>query len=282
LFCRKSRGRLTSATLLLANNRRDSIGALDQRGKLIFLVIFLGRPWRRRKVKELVRTCTALGFLLRGLPSARPSSTLGSYRPHSFEGAASRVDVTRTSERVRVTGKFGGKPRRPESLLGPPCPRRVLLVRLKLRRSLSLRGRASLGASHGAPLLETLPAVDRSPLSGLEGNRGFFTALRADSLGFDALNRGRSWTVARGAICLACFAPLRLVLEAFVGEKHLLAGSKNKLGAAFRAFQDLVVVFHCAAPPCWERTGSEQLTPDVRRKKTACAASFASRPARTA
>jgi hypothetical protein len=42
------------------------------------------------------------------------------------------------------------------------------------------------------------------------------------------------------------------------------------------------VVFHCAAPPCWERTGSEQLTPDVERGTIANATIPAFRPARTA
>jgi hypothetical protein len=42
------------------------------------------------------------------------------------------------------------------------------------------------------------------------------------------------------------------------------------------------VVFHCAAPPCWERTGSEQVTPDVGLEKAATAAISAFRPARTA
>lgn len=46
------------------------------------------------------------------------------------------------------------------------------------------------------------------------------------------------------ALGLAALASLGLVLETFVGEKHLLAGSKNKLSTAFRTLQDPVVVFH--------------------------------------
>jgi hypothetical protein len=42
------------------------------------------------------------------------------------------------------------------------------------------------------------------------------------------------------------------------------------------------VVFHCAAPPCWERTGSEQVRPDVGRRITASTVISAFRPARTA
>jgi hypothetical protein len=47
-----------------------------------------------------------------------------------------------------------------------------------------------------------------------------------------------------GALGLATFASLRFVLEAFVGKKHLFAGSENKLSAALRTLQDPVVVFH--------------------------------------
>jgi hypothetical protein len=42
----------------------------------------------------------------------------------------------------------------------------------------------------------------------------------------------------------AILAPLGLVFEALVGEKHLFAGGENKLLIAFRAFQDLIVIFH--------------------------------------
>jgi hypothetical protein len=107
--------------------------------------------------------------------------------------------------------------------------------------------------------------------------------LRANGFGLDALNARRTRAVAAlRAVCFAVFAPLGLVLKALVGEKHLLAGCKNKLGVAFCALQDLIVVFHCADPPCWERTGSEQLTPDVGRGKAASATIPAFRPARTA
>jgi hypothetical protein len=107
--------------------------------------------------------------------------------------------------------------------------------------------------------------------------------LQANGFCFDALYARRTRSVAAlRAICFAVFAPLGLVLETLVGEKHLLAGCENKLGVAFRALQDLIVVFHCAAPPCWERTGSEQLTPDVGRGTIASATIPAFRPARTA
>jgi hypothetical protein len=43
---------------------------------------------------------------------------------------------------------------------------------------------------------------------------------------------------------LAGLTPLGLVLKAFVGEKHLLAGGENEFSPAFPALQDLIVVFH--------------------------------------
>jgi hypothetical protein len=46
------------------------------------------------------------------------------------------------------------------------------------------------------------------------------------------------------SLSFAALAPLRFVLKAFVGEKHLFAGSKYKLGATLRTLQDLIVVFH--------------------------------------
>jgi hypothetical protein len=46
------------------------------------------------------------------------------------------------------------------------------------------------------------------------------------------------------ALGLATLASFWFVLETFVGEKHLFAGSKNKLSAAFRTLQDSIVVFH--------------------------------------
>ena len=46
------------------------------------------------------------------------------------------------------------------------------------------------------------------------------------------------------AFGFAVLTPLRLVFEAFVGEKHLFAGGENKLLTAFRTLQNLIVVFH--------------------------------------
>jgi hypothetical protein len=50
------------------------------------------------------------------------------------------------------------------------------------------------------------------------------------------------------ALCFAAFATFGLVLKALVGEKHLLAGSKYKLGAALRTLQYPIVEFHEPLP----------------------------------
>jgi hypothetical protein len=49
---------------------------------------------------------------------------------------------------------------------------------------------------------------------------------------------------ALGALGLAILTPLGLILEAFIGEEHLLAGGENKLRIAVRTLQNLIVVFH--------------------------------------
>jgi hypothetical protein len=52
-----------------------------------------------------------------------------------------------------------------------------------------------------------------------------------------------------GSFGFAGFAPLGFVLKSLVGEKHLFAASKDKLGATFGTFQDLIVEFHGRFPP---------------------------------
>jgi hypothetical protein len=47
-----------------------------------------------------------------------------------------------------------------------------------------------------------------------------------------------------GAFGFAVLAPLGLILEALIGEEHLLAGGEDKLLAAFRTLQNLIMVFH--------------------------------------
>jgi hypothetical protein len=50
------------------------------------------------------------------------------------------------------------------------------------------------------------------------------------------------------SLCFAGFAPLRFVLESLIGEEHLFAGGKYKLGATLRTLQDLIVEFHEPLP----------------------------------
>jgi hypothetical protein len=70
---------------------------------------------------------------------------------------------------------------------------------------------------------------------------------RTGRLGFRSLLTA-CLTHALSALGLAVLAPLGLVLKTLVGEKHLLAGGENKLGAALTALQDLIVVFHALLP----------------------------------
>jgi hypothetical protein len=103
----------------------------------------------------------------------------------------------------------------------------------------------ALTRTHGSPLLKALPAEHRSPLRGTEGHGGFLSALRAVRFGFRAhLRTAPASSTTFGAFRLAPLATLRFVFETLVGEKHLLAGGKNKLSATLRTLQDLIVVFH--------------------------------------
>ena len=113
-----------------------------------------------------------------------------------------------------------------------------------------LRG-TSLRRSHRASCLEAFPAKHRASLSRPEGNRGFLAALRARCLRFRS--RLVSSSPAFRPFRLTGFASFRFVLKSLVGEKHLLAGSKHKLGTALRALQYLVVEFHEPLPldPFW-------------------------------
>jgi hypothetical protein len=103
---------------------------------------------------------------------------------------------------------------------------------------------AGRGGAHGSPLLETFAAVYRAALGRLEGNSGFFSALRANGLGLDPLKSSGNRDSALRAIRFAGLAPLGLILEALVGEEHLLACCEYKLRTAFRTLQNLIVVFH--------------------------------------
>jgi hypothetical protein len=108
----------------------------------------------------------------------------------------------------------------------------------------ALLRRRRAGRAHRSPLLKAFAAIDGAPLRGLEWNRCFLPALGANSFGFDSLNAGRPRSIALRAGSFARLTPLRFVLEALVGEKHLLAGGENELRCTFRALQDLIVVFH--------------------------------------
>ena len=114
-----------------------------------------------------------------------------------------------------------------------------------------------------SPVLKTFPAIDGAPLGGLERNCRFLRALRADRLRLHSLGRACGSASSRRPACLARFTPLGLVFETLVGEKHLLARSKNKLGRTFGALQDPIVVFHTLLPgkPYWSMA-AEQSTPD--------------------
>jgi len=96
--------------------------------------------------------------------------------------------------------------------------------------------------------LEALPAKDWSALSRLERYGGFLATLRACGFGFRPDRPSASSASRFCTFCFASFAALRLVLEALVGEKHLLAGSKHKLGATLRTLQYLIVEFHGRLP----------------------------------
>jgi hypothetical protein len=85
--------------------------------------------------------------------------------------------------------------------------------------------------------LKALAAKNGTSLRGTEGDGGVLTALRASRFGFRAHLRGATTSAAFRALRFATFASLRFVLETFVGEKHLFAGSKNKFSAALRTLQ---------------------------------------------
>ena len=141
--------------------------------------------------------------------------------------------------------------------------------------------RCCAGGGDGSPLLKTFAAIHRAPLCGLERNRGFLTALRADRLGFDALNASRTRAVALSAAGFARFAPLGLVLKALVGEKHLLAAGENELRTTLGTLQDLVMVFHALLRDLAGRgQAAAQFTPDDDRDTRKVAAVPLSRLAR--
>jgi len=114
----------------------------------------------------------------------------------------------------------------------------------------------ALGCPHGPALLKAFPAKNRAALGRPEGNGSFLSTLRAVGLGLRAhLGAAASSATALRTLGFAALAPLWFVFEALVGEKHLLASSKNKLGATLRTLQDPIVVFHepLSPRPEWGR-----------------------------
>jgi hypothetical protein len=108
-----------------------------------------------------------------------------------------------------------------------------------------------LRCAHGSALLKAFPAEHRAPLGWPERHGCFLAALRAICLGFRAHLQAAAvgvTTATFGASCFATLTPFGFVLETFVGEKHLFAGGKYKLGAALRTLQDPIVIFHEALP----------------------------------
>jgi hypothetical protein len=110
--------------------------------------------------------------------------------------------------------------------------------------------------------LKTFAAEDGPALRGAERNCGFLSALRAGRLCFRPLKGVRTWawTRALSAFGLAILAPLGLILETLVGEKHLLAGGEDEFSSALAALQDLIVVFHMLLR---HRVGTGQAAPQT-------------------
>jgi hypothetical protein len=107
-----------------------------------------------------------------------------------------------------------------------------------------------LSRPHRSPCLEAFPAKYQSALRRPEGHCGFLPALRARGLRLCSHLGGVSAAPATNlrALGFAAFATLRFVLESFVGEEHLFAGCKYKLGTAFRTLQNPIVEFHERSP----------------------------------
>src|SRR5208282_3809762 len=108
-----------------------------------------------------------------------------------------------------------------------------------------------------ATLLEAFTAKNRTSLRGPEGDSRFLSTLGASCFCFRTHLGGAaaSTSAALSALGFTAFASLRFVLETLVGEKHLLAGSKNKFSAALRTLQHPVVVFHEPLSPCPSQGG---------------------------
>jgi hypothetical protein len=94
-----------------------------------------------------------------------------------------------------------------------------------------------------ALLLEAAAAKHWPALGWLERNSGFGPALGTCGPGL-----GAHFLTAVNALRLALLAALGVVHKLFVVEKDLLAGCKNKLGAAVNACEDTIGEFHGRLP----------------------------------
>jgi len=93
-----------------------------------------------------------------------------------------------------------------------------------------------------SPLLKALPAINRAPLSRLEGHRSFFATLRADRTGFHTpvslpVQQLRSFGLAGLTAFWFVFKPL-------VSKKELFASRENEFRSAVDALEDPIPVFH--------------------------------------
>jgi hypothetical protein len=108
--------------------------------------------------------------------------------------------------------------------------------------------------------LEAFSAEHWPALRRTEGNRCFLAALRAGSFRFRSDLSAAPSATAFSTLRFTCFAAFWLVLKSLVGEKHLFAGRKHKLGATFRALQDLIVEFHNPLPLGPQRAAGTEIS----------------------
>ena len=123
------------------------------------------------------------------------------------------------------------------------------------------------GGSGRFALLEALPAKHRTTLRGFEWDRSLLLAPGADGLGFYSLIIAPTLGKAERlrAFGLAVLTTFGFVLELFVVEEKLLAGSENEIGAAIHALEDLVLELHLRVPPFLSpRDQAKCATPSVR------------------
>src|SRR5512146_2873965 len=109
--------------------------------------------------------------------------------------------------------------------------------------------------------LEALPAKHRASLRGLERNRRFLTAIRADGSRFYLWIIRVHWQPeGLGSFTLASLATLGFVLELFVVEEQLFSRGKNETLPAVNARQHPVMEFHPSCPFIAERSNTVATT----------------------